>query len=315
MSTPGGRHRELCVCRCAFPSRHVERRERAFGYRASLRPLLVFCSATTRPSARWPARGAGRGHGGHDRSDAGGGVAHGGTARCGTLQARRTRQRSLGLGRAVLRAARAFAGAGRPAARGHVGRHRRPHRLLGISTSATSTTRPPCCDLGAAEAVGALARRAARSGLRRVVLLSGRGEPGAQAAEWELAVAGMEWAVVRASFFAQNFSEGFLVDAVRAGVLALPAGLVGEPFVDADDLADTAVAALTAPAACGRCPRTVGEPVMPPLPHAAAGVGTTGGHDRERCAMTRDRPGSSTGATRCPVRDRWSGAAPAREGR
>jgi uncharacterized protein YbjT (DUF2867 family) len=51
--------------------------------------------------------------------------------------------------------------------------------------------------------------------------------------------------VVRASWFNQNFSESFLVDLINAGEVALPVGSVGEPFVDADDIADVAVAALT----------------------------------------------------------------------
>ena len=36
-----------------------------------------------------------------------------------------------------------------------------------------------------------------------------------------------------------------MADSVRAGELVLPAGTIGEPFVDADDIADVAVAALT----------------------------------------------------------------------
>ena len=55
----------------------------------------------------------------------------------------------------------------------------------------------------------------------------------------------MGWGVVRASWFNQNFSEGYLIDGVLAGEVALPAGAVREPFVDADDIADVAVAALT----------------------------------------------------------------------
>jgi uncharacterized protein YbjT (DUF2867 family) len=140
---------------------------------------------------------------------------------------------------------------------------------------------------GAAEAVGALARCAARSGVRRVVLLSGRGEPGAQAAERELTGAGMEWAVVRASFFAQNFSEGFLIDAVRAGVLALPAGSVGEPFVDADDLADIAVAALTAPVAPNRVHEVTG-PRLLTFADVAAELSAAAGHEVVYLPVTRD---------------------------
>jgi uncharacterized protein YbjT (DUF2867 family) len=98
---------------------------------------------------------------------------------------------------------------------------------------------------GAPELVGAFARLAASRGVKRLVLLSGRGEPEAQRAEQELIAAGTEWTVVRCSWFAQNFSEAFLADFVRAGEIALPAGDVPEPFVDVEDIADVAVAALT----------------------------------------------------------------------
>ena len=46
---------------------------------------------------------------------------------------------------------------------------------------------------------------------------------------------------MRCSWFAQNFSEAFLLDGVLAGELALPAGEVPEPFVDVDDIAEVAV--------------------------------------------------------------------------
>ena len=93
---------------------------------------------------------------------------------------------------------------------------------------------------------------AQRSGVRRMVLLSGRGEPAAQKAEQTLSESGLEWAVVQASWFAQNFSEGYLLEPIQAGHLALPVGGVGEPFIDVDDLADVAVAALTRADLVGR---------------------------------------------------------------
>ncbi len=98
---------------------------------------------------------------------------------------------------------------------------------------------------GAPEAVGALAEQAQRSGGERVVLLSGRGEEEAQRSEQVVAAAGIDWTVVRCSWFNQNFSEGYMLDPIRGGELALPAGDVPEPFVDAEDIADVAVAALT----------------------------------------------------------------------
>ena len=59
---------------------------------------------------------------------------------------------------------------------------------------------------------------------------------GAARKSWR-ADARREWTVVRASWFCQNFSEGAFFDMVLAGEIALPAGEVGEPFVDADEIA------------------------------------------------------------------------------
>ncbi len=107
-----------------------------------------------------------------------------------------------------------------------------------------------------------LAELAYREGVRRMVLLSGRGEPAAQKAEQVLADTGLEWAVVRASWFAQNFSEGYLLDPIREGCLALPVGEVGEPFIDVDDLADLAVAALTRTDLLGRVLEVTGPELL-----------------------------------------------------
>ncbi|MGH2987087.1 MAG: SDR family oxidoreductase, partial [Solirubrobacterales bacterium] len=93
---------------------------------------------------------------------------------------------------------------------------------------------------GAADTVGALAAQAADSGLRRLVLLSGRGEEEAQRTERLVQESGAEWTVVRCSWFNQNFSENYLLEPILAGEVALPAGDVPEPFVDAEDIADVA---------------------------------------------------------------------------
>src|SRR5215211_7275501 len=98
---------------------------------------------------------------------------------------------------------------------------------------------------GAADTVGAFAELAVASGVRRLVLLSGRGEEEAQRAERIVQAAGADWTIVRATWFSQNFSEGYMLDGILAGELALPVTAVREPFVDADDIADVAVAALT----------------------------------------------------------------------
>lgn len=93
---------------------------------------------------------------------------------------------------------------------------------------------------------------AVRSGTERIVLLSGRGEEGARRGEQIVMDSGVAWTVLRASWFNQNFSEGQLLDPVLGGVVALPAGDVAEPFVDADDIADVASAALASDAHAGR---------------------------------------------------------------
>ncbi|WP_107418092.1 NmrA family transcriptional regulator [Streptomyces sp. CB03238] len=99
---------------------------------------------------------------------------------------------------------------------------------------------------GAVEAMRDFGRLAADAGVRRLVLLSGRGEPEAVRAEDALREAwGAGLTVVRASFFAQNFSEGAMAEGVAAGEVAFPAGDTAEPFIDADDLADVIVATLT----------------------------------------------------------------------
>ncbi|MEV0260291.1 NAD(P)H-binding protein [Streptomyces sp. NPDC050617] len=98
---------------------------------------------------------------------------------------------------------------------------------------------------GAAEVVGEFSRFAVERGARRLVLLSGRGEEGARASEEKLKESGADWTVVRAGWFNQNFDDGFFLEQVLAGELALPAGEAVEPFVDADDIADVVVAALT----------------------------------------------------------------------
>ncbi|MGY4643405.1 NmrA family transcriptional regulator [Cellulomonas sp. URHB0016] len=89
-------------------------------------------------------------------------------------------------------------------------------------------------------------------GVRRIVLLSGRGEAGAGRCEDIVRASTVEHTLVRASWFAQNFVDGLLQPSVVAGLLALPAGDVLEPFVDADDIADVAVAALVDPHHAGR---------------------------------------------------------------
>lgn len=98
---------------------------------------------------------------------------------------------------------------------------------------------------GASDAIRSFTGLAIKSGVQRLVLLSGRGEPEAQLCEEIVREAGVEYTLLRASWFAQNFSESFLLEPILAGEAALPVGNVGEPFIHTDDIADAAIAALT----------------------------------------------------------------------
>ncbi|MEU4620282.1 NAD(P)H-binding protein [Actinoplanes sp. NPDC023801] len=98
--------------------------------------------------------------------------------------------------------------------------------------------------------------RAAAAGVRRLVLLSGRGADtwgdstfGLDMRSAEDAVRGSEldWTVLRSSNFAQNFDEDLFHAPLLAGELALPAGAVPEPFIDVQDVADAAAAVLIDP--------------------------------------------------------------------
>jgi uncharacterized protein YbjT (DUF2867 family) len=88
------------------------------------------------------------------------------------------------------------------------------------------------------------------AGVRRLVLLSARGTAGLphpfqEPVELAVRGSGAEWTILRPAWFAQNFTEDFLFEPLRAGELALSAGEGREAFVDAEDIADVAVAALT----------------------------------------------------------------------
>ena len=113
------------------------------------------------------------------------------------------------------------------------------------ASQAYVTFQPDLAVPGAPETVSAFCTQAMASGCERLVLLSGRGEPEALNAEDALKASGADWTILRCSWFNQNFSESFLVGSLLAGEVALPAADIAEPFIDAEDIADVAVAALT----------------------------------------------------------------------
>lgn len=91
---------------------------------------------------------------------------------------------------------------------------------------------------GAKEAIEALTEAALHEGLEKVVLLSGKGEREAEACEEIVANSGLNYTVVKASWFNQNFSEGAFLDFILARQVALPMPEAEIPFVDADDIAE-----------------------------------------------------------------------------
>jgi len=145
---------------------------------------------------------------------------------------------------------------------------------------------------GAAATIASFAEHAVRGGTGRLVLLSGRGE--AEAARCEQAVrdSGADSTIVRASWFSQNFSEGHLLEPVLAGRIVLPAGDVTEPFVDADDIADVAVAALTETGHAGEVYEVTG-PRLLSFADAADEIGARTARDIRYVPVTPEQYGAT----------------------
>ncbi len=129
-------------------------------------------------------------------------------------------------------------------------------------TAAYITLAPDLAMPGSTDLIRAFCEQAKRHGVKRLVLLSGRGEAEAQACEKIVQDAGADWTIVRASWFHQNFSEGAFIDMVLAGQITLPVSDVKEPFVDVDDIADVAAAALTEPGHAGEVYEVTGPRLM-----------------------------------------------------
>ena len=96
----------------------------------------------------------------------------------------------------------------------------------------------------AADAIENFTNLATKSGVQKIVLLSGRGEKEAQVCEEIVKKNAKNWTIIRASWFNQNFSESFFLDPILYGIVALPRAEALEPFTDADDIADVVTAAL-----------------------------------------------------------------------
>lgn len=116
---------------------------------------------------------------------------------------------------------------------------------------------PPALRLDYAEDAEALFARAVAAGVSHGVMLSARGAEHAPEGamfrtEEALRAAFPTWAVVRPTWFMQNFTESFFRSGIeQQGVVVAPAGDGLEPFIDADDIAAVAAALLTRPGLAG----------------------------------------------------------------
>ncbi|MBN9500443.1 MAG: hypothetical protein BGO01_11140 [Armatimonadetes bacterium 55-13] len=128
---------------------------------------------------------------------------------------------------------------------------------------------------GAAETVGRFAERARG---RRLMLLSGRGEKGAQAAEAATLAVDSRATVLRCAWFSQNFSESFFQDGILDGELCLPVEKVFEPFVDLDDVAEVGAKALVEGEFLGEVLDLTGPQLMT-FPQAVAEIAQAAGRD------------------------------------
>lgn len=122
-----------------------------------------------------------------------------------------------------------------------------------IAGTDTAYLAPPVGPTGLAQA-GRFIKQAANEGLRRVVLLSGRGvgSPGRDFAVYDgqldlehaVQASGADWTIVQPAWFAQGFSEDFLRYHVLGGEIRVSAGTGGEAWIDTNDVGDVMTEAL-----------------------------------------------------------------------
>ena len=106
------------------------------------------------------------------------------------------------------------------------------------------TFQPDLAVPGALEAIEELTKKAKKYKVKKLVLLSGKGEREAELCEQVIIHSGIDYTIVRASWFNQNFSESFFLEPIIEGFVALPQAEAKVPYVDTDDIADVVVEAL-----------------------------------------------------------------------
>lgn len=152
-----------------------------------------------------------------------------------------------------------------------------PAALAGMD-GAYITFQPDLAVPGGLPAIRAFSEQAVRSGLKKLVLLSGRGEPEAQACEKVVMASGLSWTIVRADWFNQNFSESFFLEPLLAGHVALPQASTGIPFIDTDDIAEVAATAFSGAQHDGQVYELTG-PRLLTLPEVVEEIATASGRE------------------------------------
>ena len=124
------------------------------------------------------------------------------------------------------------------------------------------TFQPDLAVPGAAEAIERLVYLAIDAGVKKMVLLSGKGEKEAENCEQIVMGAGIDFTIIRATWFNQNFSESFFLAPLQSGYVALPKPEARVPYVDTDDIADVVVETLLNPSHNGRIYQLTGPRVL-----------------------------------------------------
>jgi uncharacterized protein YbjT (DUF2867 family) len=152
---------------------------------------------------------------------------------------------------------------------------------------------------GATEATRSFAELAVQSGVRRMALLSGRGEPEAERGEQAVRETGADLTILRSTWFMQNFSEDYMLEHVLSGEIRLPGGDVPTPFLDVEDIADVAVEALTDDRHVGQLHELTG-PRSLTFADVAAEIGEATGREIRYVPVSLEQHAAEAPSTACP---------------
>ena len=152
-----------------------------------------------------------------------------------------------------------------------------PELLQGIH-SIYVTYQPDLAVPGASDAIRHLMDVASKKNVKKVVILSGKGEVEAQKCEQIVANSGLDYTLVRASWFMQNFSESFLLDPIIAGEIALPQANAKVPYVHTSDIAEVVVQSLVDDSHNGKTYELTGPQAMT-FSEVIAKIATATGRD------------------------------------